>query len=210
MRFRMRQNGAHKQDGVEHATAIAEPAPAPEAPAAPVAPSAAVPSSLVLARLAGGHGPMKSQATGSDARAERLVRQVRGELDELRQAIGHIREVPEELTALDLEAVADDPEAAASLPPVLLVRALLEQRERNRRLEKRLAKQRGRIEQLEDRLRDLKQERAWQRGRLATLDEVIAALHANLADFRLQRDAHELEAPLRPALDAPDEPAHLP
>jgi small-conductance mechanosensitive channel len=209
----MRQNGAQKQNGVEHATAIAEPerpAVAPAEPVAPPEPPPVVPSSLVLARLAGGHGPMKSQATGSDARAERLVRQVRGELDELREAIGRIRGVPEELTALDLEAVADDPEAAATLPPVLLVRALLEQRERNRRLEKRLAKQRGRIEQLEDRVRDLKQERAWQRGRLTTLDDVIAALHANLTDFRLQRDTHEVEAPARPALDAPDEPAHLP
>ncbi|MCK9517626.1 MAG: hypothetical protein M0R74_01170 [Dehalococcoidia bacterium] len=215
MRFRMRHNGIQQQTGVEHATAT----PAvEEPPAAPGARMPATPPSMVAARL-GGHGPMKSQATGSDARAERLVRQVRTEVDELRQALGRMRDTPGELTALDLEAVANDPDAAAALPPVLLVRALLEQRERNTRLEKKLAKQRDRIELLEDRVRDLKQERAWQRGRLSTLDDVIAALHANLSDLRLHRDGRELEAPSAPpiALDSPaahdapdDEPAHLP
>lgn len=212
MRFRMRPKGTHKQHGVDHASAVAQAEPTVAEPTAPVPPPPAAPSPMVAARLAAGHGPMKSQATGSDARAERLVRQVRNEVDELRQALGHIREVPGDLTALDLEAVANDPGAAANLSPVLLVRALLGQRERNARLEKKLAKQRDRIEQLEDRVRDLKQERAWQRGRLSTLDEVIAALHANLADLRFHRDGHELEAPAPPpAIDAPDdEPAHLP
>ncbi|MGE5596615.1 MAG: hypothetical protein ACM3S1_11350, partial [Hyphomicrobiales bacterium] len=137
----------------------------------------------------GFHMALKTQLTGSDARAERLVRQVRSELEDLRQSITRIREIPEALTELDLAAVAADPDAAAALPPGLLVRALIEARERNNRLEKRIAKQRDRIERLEEKVRDLKQERAWLRGRMETFEDVIAALHANIEDLRLHRDS---------------------
>lgn len=209
MRFRVRHNGGHKPSS--------EPAPSAqvEAPVANGTPPASD-VALLERRLAGGHAPMKSQATGGDARAERLVRQVQNEVAELREALGTMRPPPTDLTVLDLDAVAKDPEAAAKLPSQLLVRALVDQHERNATLKRQLEERRKRIDELENRVRELEQECAWSRGRLQTLDDVIAALHANLQDLRLHRDSHQLEAPRPPVVERPDAlaepggPARLP
>lgn len=190
MRFRMRPSSTE----------------APPAPAAESSNPVATPIPAPFASHPGMHRPMKTQMSGADVRTERFVRQVRGELDELRASISHMREIPEELTGLDLDAVAANPEAAATLPPALLVRALVESRDHARRLEKRVAKQRDKIERLEEKVRDLKQERAWVRGRQETLDEVIAALHANLQDLRAFRAPVQIEG----GDDAPALPEPLP
>jgi|GEM_PF-2105733 len=223
MRFRVRQSNAEKSSTTEPAPpADAAPengaAPSPPAAEAPETNGTSLPPNLTLLerRLVGGQATMKGQASGTEARAERLVRQVQHEVAELREALEAVRSAPGGLTALDLDAVARDPEAAAKLPPALLVRALIELRERNMRLEQKLARRRERIRKLEERVRELKQERAWYRGRQQTLDEVIAALHANLQDLRLHRDTHQVEAPQRATIEPPGaiaepgEPARLP
>ena len=201
MRFRMRPSA---QDDAAPAPAPVLETPKTDAPAPIQAPFAAHPNAF--------HRPLKTQMSGADVRTERFVRQVRGELDELGASIAPMREIPEELTGLDIDAVASNPEAAATLPPALLVRALVEARDHGRRLEKRVAKQRDRIERLEEKVRDLKQERAWVRGRQETLDEVIAALHANLEDLRSFRGPLQLEeGPEHPALAEPrPDPLPLP
>ncbi|MCC7364626.1 MAG: hypothetical protein IT303_09655 [Dehalococcoidia bacterium] len=193
MRFRLRANGHQLEPTavaapVEPATAPAVDEPA-AAPAATVEPAAAAPIPAPFAARPGAHAALKTQMSGSDVRTERVARQIRGEIDELRQSVAAFRETPDEMTALDLDAVAESPDAAAALPPALLVRALVEARDRNARLEKQLAKRRDRIERLEERVRELKQERAFLRGRMETFDDVIAALHANIQDLRLHRDA---------------------
>lgn len=147
--------------------------------------------------------PMKGQATGNDARAERFFREVRAEVDDLRRTLSRVRELDEELTELDLDAVTSNPEGAAALPPQVLVRALVESHRANGRLQRRLEKSRDRIARLEDRIRDLKQAQAYESGRLETLDRVIAALHANLEDLRLARDSET------PRVEAPPEPRVL-
>ncbi len=161
--------------------------------AAPPAPQATTPPSMRVP-------PMKGQATGSDARAERFYREVRAEVDDLRRTLSRVRELDEELTELDLDAVTANPEGAAALPPAVLVRALVESHRASGRLQRRLARSRDRVVRLENRIRDLKQERAYESGRLETLDRVIAALHANLEDLRLARDneAPRVEAPPEP------------
>lgn len=208
MRFRMRQNTTNHVNG-----AVAEPppaavaiAPAPEPAASesstggPAAPAAPIPAPFA-ARPGGFHGPMKTQISGSEVRTERIVRQVRSEIDELRQSMAKIRDFPDDLAGLDLAAVAANPDAAAALPPALLVRALVEAHDREARLERRMRKQRERIERLEEKVRALKVERAYSRGRQATLEDVIAALHANLQDLRLFRDgAPGLASGAHPAL----------
>ena len=157
-------------------------------------PSAQTPEpSMLTARM---HAPLKSQFSSSDVRTDRLFRKVRLEVDELRSTLDALHTVPEEFTMLDLDEVAAHPDAAAALPPALLVRALLESRTQNRRLLKRLGRSESRNGRLSARVHQLKTDRAFTRGRLRTLDEVIATLHGNLEDLRQQR---ELLAPAAPA-----------
>ena len=171
------------------AVAVAEPVP-PPAPSTPVAAGPA-PGGMLAARL---HAPLKTQQSSSDVRTERLFRKVRAEVDDLRSTIDALHAVPEELTMLDLDEVAAHPDAAAALPPVILVRALLEARSHNRRLLRRLGKSESRNGRLSASVRKLKQERAFNRGRTQTLDDVIATLHGNLQDLRLHRD-HQAQLP---------------
>jgi hypothetical protein len=135
------------------------------------------------------HLPLKSQATGTDARAERFFRQVRAEVDGLRKQLGEARSPNLELSELDVEAVAADPGAAASLPPEALVRALVKEHSANAELRRKLSRSRAATRKKTDALRRLQNERAFERGRLETLDNVIAALHGNLEDLRIARDA---------------------
>ncbi len=200
MRFRMRHHRLESAPANEPAAApvaIAEPpaAPAwdPAPPATVSAPAAAaadpahapVPPSIAN-RLAG--VPMRSQMSGGDVRAERLVKQVRGEVDELRTTLASLTAGPGDLSTLDYDAVAANPAAAALLPPATLVAAITELHGRNRKLARKSEKLEARLEALETKVRDLKQDRAWARGRLDTLAEVIEALHANIEDLRHHRD----------------------
>ncbi len=156
------------------------------------APEMLAPSPVPLAERPGRlAGSMRTQLGSSDLRAERLVRQLRGQLDELRERIDG-RAVPEFLTRIDLAAVKADPEAAMELPAGLLVRALVMAHDDIVCLEERVADQRTKIGALSARIREIDAERAYNRGRTQTLDEVIAALHANLEDLRLQRDSARL------------------
>lgn len=142
-------------------------------------------------------GSLRTQVGSSDLRAERLVRQLRGQLDELKGRVDG-RAIPAEMTLVDIAAVAADPDAAAELPPALLVRALVESHHRMAELEARVADQRGKIGALSSRIREMDSERAYARGRLQTLEEVIAAMHANLEDLRFIRDAAARPMPLAP------------
>ncbi|MBI2766709.1 MAG: hypothetical protein HYX53_12490 [Chloroflexi bacterium] len=206
MRFRLRSNqhlipAARLESGgsaSESAVAVAE-ASAPARPTAPApAPAAAhaVPPSIAN-RLAA--STQRSQYGSGDVRAERLVRQVRGEMAELRETFEALRAVPEDLTAVDLDAIAANPGAATALPPAMLIRALIATYESNRRLERKVAKLKDETDSLRGRVRDLKQDRAWFRGRMETLDDVIEALHANIDDLRHHRDnTRPVAAPAQP------------
>ena len=172
------------------AVAVLEPpvAPAPPAPepvAAPAAAHAPVPPSIA-SRLAG--SPMRSQLSGGDVRAERMVKQIRGEVEDLRGTLAALSAAPGDLETLDIDAVVASPSAAALLPPATLVAAITALHDRNRRLSRKNAKLEARLEALDAKVRDLKQDRAWARGRLDTLAEVIEALHANIEDLRHHRD----------------------
>ncbi len=173
---------------------------APEAPAAPVeppalppAPSAVTPGPLpasVHTALpgAGPQIPLKGQSTATDARAERLVRAVRGEVEELRETLDQLASDRAEFLEADLAAIVADPEGAASLPAPVLVRALLMATERNDELEAAFERKARLASKLKAQLRDVRIEQASAKGRLETLEEVIAAMHANLEDLRSERE----------------------
>jgi hypothetical protein len=161
----------------------------------PMTPHAIAPSG---ARLA-----FKDQASGTDARAERFFRQVRAEVDDLKKSITERKIVDHEFAELDAAAVAANPEAAALVPADVLVKTIIELHENGERLERRIAKLRGQNGRLRGRIRALKRDRAFERGRLETLDQVIEALHSNLGDLRLARDADS------PRLEARQEPRVL-
>lgn len=174
------------------ALAVLEPPAAPAPPAAAVVPEPApapahapVPPSIA-SRLAG--SPMRSQLSGGDVRAERMVKQIRGEVEDLRGTLAALSAAPGDLETLDIDAVVASPSAAALLPPATLVAAITALHDRNRRLSRKNAKLEARLEALDAKVRDLKQDRAWARGRLDTLAEVIEALHANIEDLRHHRD----------------------
>lgn len=162
------------------------PQPSTRAEAA-TAPVAAVPGPSSLAAR---HMPaLKSQQTSVDARTERLFRQVKTEVDDLRTQLDLRRDSNDRLTELDVEAVASDPEAASALSPAVLVKALLELRDENAQLQGQLGRSKKRVNRLRGRVQQLKQQREYTRGRLETLDQVVEALHGNLQDLRAHRDA---------------------
>jgi chromosome segregation ATPase len=84
--------------------------------------------------------------------------------------------------------VAGDPGAAETFPPGILVGTILECDAENRALSLRLEAREQELQDLRQSLADHVVEDAEIRGRLRTLEEVIAALHSNLEDLRLQRD----------------------
>ncbi len=132
--------------------------------------------------------PLRGQATGSDARAERLIRQIRSEVEDLRQTLDEMATAQEDMVTIDLDAVIADPEAAAALPPAVLVRGLISAVERIAALSNEITTVNAAVKRLETLNHDLELEHSFNRGRLETLDEVIAALHGNLQDLRYERD----------------------
>lgn len=163
------------------------PAPQPVAPDQP--PAAAAP---VV------NFPLRSQVTGSDSRADRLLRQVRGEVEALKKTFDEIALDRDEMLELDLDALMADPEHALTLPPAVLVRALVEAGQESQRLRKRASRQREKVAKLTRALRDLEREDAGRRARIETFEDVLAALHANLEDLRYERDQVRLGTPAAP------------
>ncbi len=84
--------------------------------------------------------------------------------------------------------VLADPVAAERLPSATLVNALLEADAENRALRRHLHARKRELQDLRKAMAGHVAEDSEIRGRLRTLEEVIAALHANLEDLRLQRD----------------------
>ncbi|MCL6643844.1 MAG: hypothetical protein K6U88_02505 [Dehalococcoidia bacterium] len=153
---------------------------------------------------------MKGQASGADLRAERLVRQVRKDVERLQSTLEQLRVEQSDLLEVGPDTVAANPEAAAALPPAALVRAIIAARDENRRLRKQLRKARKQRDRAIERVRALELAAAGRDSRLATLEEVIAALHANLHDLRQERDLLREWAPARlgrPDALPPGEPA---
>lgn len=140
---------------------------------------------------------LRSQYSAADARTDRLVRQMRDEVEDLRQSLEMRAEVP--AAEPDIAAILADPGAAADLPPAFLVRALQAANERHAELLAELEHARKRSSKLKAKLRKRRTKQAANDARFATLQDVIAALHANLEDLRLERDnAYRLAPGPRP------------
>jgi len=146
---------------------------------------------------------MRGQMTGSDARAERLVRQVRTEVAALQETLTALAAEHDEMLEVDPAAVAKNPEAALTLAPAILVRAVISSENENRRLRKRAKIQRRQVERMRGRMQELELQEAARASRLATLEDVLAALHGNLADLRQEREFLRQWAP--PQLSRPNE-----
>lgn len=196
MRFPLR-----RQQEAELAAAPAEqPSPAPEPipfppqSAAGIDPHAGTWDELLRPR---GRSELRlrGQMTSSDARAERLIRQVRTEVAALAETLGALAEEHDDMLEVDPAAVAANPEAALTLAPAILVRAVVSAEQENRRLRKQARKNRARLERTRSRLHELQLSEAARISRLETLEEVISALHGNLTDLRQQRDALSQWAP---------------
>lgn len=176
--------------------AAPEPIPFPPAPVAPPDANAAGWEELLRERTTPKLDmPLRGQLNGSDARAERLVRQVRSDVERLQQVLDALSAEQGEMMDVDPAAIAANPEAAATLAPSLLVRAVVSAENENRRLRKRVAKARQREQKLHGRLQQLEMAEAARLGRLDTLEQVLAALHGNLQDLREEREFFRQWAP---------------
>jgi len=155
---------------------------------------------------------MKRQLNSGDVRTDRLVRQLREEIDGVRTLLDAFAEDQEELLVVDPEAIAADPRAAASLPGTILVRTILAVEEERAQAVERAAALEHDVESLAAQVIELRLSEASLRGRLQTYDDVIAALHGNLEDLRYARDhtasiqAEPTRLRLRPVADSEDEP----
>lgn len=132
---------------------------------------------------------LRSQLTGSDARTERLVRQVRAEIDDLRALLDTSVEARDGLYHLDYEAIVGDPAAVAALPHETLTRNLITAARRVVELEQAAEAREHDIDSQRATMDELRRDEAWMRGRYESLTDVIGALHGNLEDLRRSRDA---------------------
>jgi hypothetical protein len=149
--------------------------------------------------------PLKSQFTGADSRADRLIRQLRGEVEAIRGSLDQYAAESAEMLEVDLAAVVADPAAAATLPAAALVRALISAAEKNERLRAENETRRRKGAHLRKELRAMRIAEAATNARVETLEEVIAALHANLEDLRAARDHGRAALPPAPAaIELPD------
>jgi hypothetical protein len=146
---------------------------------------------------------LRGQMSSSDARAERLIRQVRTEVAALQETLTALAQEHDEMLEVDPASVAENPEAALTLPPAILVRAVVSAEAENRRLRKRARKIQARQQQMKERLLELQLSEAARASRLQTLEDVIGALHGNLQDLRQEREFLRQWAP--PRLERPGE-----
>jgi len=171
--FRIRRGSNTEKASI--APVVADPAPPATEAAVPVPPADPLPFR------------QKSQLTGQDARAERLVLGVRSEVSELREYVSALRERAGEAFALDIESVIADPALAVTIPPRLFLDEILRQRERIHELDAALAALNAELQKALDADHDASLRLAVSEARRETLGEVIAALHANLEDLRALR-----------------------
>ena len=184
--------------------AAPEPIPFPPSASMPIDPHAGTWDELM--RKSGSPAArerMRGQMTSGDARAERLVRQVRTEVAALQETLTALSQEHDEMLEVDPASVAGNPEAALTLPPAVLVRAVISAEAENTRLRKRARKVEARQRQLRERLRELQLSEAARASRLQTLEDVISALHGNLTDLRQEREYLRQWAP--PRLATPGE-----
>lgn len=135
---------------------------------------------------------LREQSTSADAQAGRLVRQVRDEVEQLKNTLESLTFDRDEMFELDIEALVADPEHATTLPPAVLVRAVVEAAEEAKGLREKLQAEQEKRLKLQRRMRELRRADAARQARLDALEQVIAALHANLEDLRLERDRTRL------------------
>jgi len=199
-----------RQQEAELASQADQPAPAPDP--IPFPPPAGAPADayagswdeLLRTRTNGPGGlRLRGQMTSSDARAERLVRQVRTEVAALQETLAALAQEHDEMLEVDPASVAKNPEAALTLPPAVLVRAVAAAERENRRLRKQARKYAERQRALKERLHQLQIADAARASRLQTLEDVIGALHGNLTDLRQEREFLRQWAP--PRLERPGE-----
>jgi len=180
-----------------------EPIPFPPSASTPIDPHAGTWDELLRSRTRGGEIRMRGQMTSTDARAERLVRQVRTEVAALQETLTALAQEHDEMLEVDPASVVKNPEAALTLAPAVLVRAVISAESENRRLRKRARKVQERQRQMQARLQELQLAEAARVSRLQTLEDVIGALHDNLGDLRHEREFLRQWAP--PKLERPGE-----
>lgn len=189
MRFPLRRQQTDELANVPEAPAQAAPDPIPfPAQAGVIDPNAGTWDELLRQKPGVGSPRMRAQMTSSDARAERLVRQVRTEVAALQKTLASLAEEHDEMLEVDPASVAKNPEAALTLPPAVLVRAVVSAETENRKLRKRAQKVQARQRQLRERLHELQLSEAARASRMQTLEDVISALHGNLQDLRKDRE----------------------
>lgn len=207
MRFPLRrQQEAELAAAPAGDSAAPEPIPFPPPPGTPIDPHAGTWDELLRTRTTASGMRMRGQMNSSDARAERLVRQVRNEVAALQATLHALSQEHDDLLEVDPAAVASNPQAALTLPPAVLVRAVMSAEAENRKLRSQARKAAERQRRLRERLHELQLAEAARASRLQTLEEVIAALHGNLGDLRQEREFLRQWAP--PKLAA--SPAILP
>lgn len=131
---------------------------------------------------------LKGQASAYDARAERLVLGIRAEVEELRDAVSVRQQVEESVMRVDAAALLAQPGLVSAVPPMLLARLIDDMRAQVGELENALAQRTHELERLQSDNAQLQREHAGANSRLETLQDVIAALHANIQDLRAARD----------------------
>ncbi len=198
-----RQQEAELAAPAELASSSPDPIPFPPSANQPIDPHAGTWDELLRARTRGGELRLRGQMTSSDARAERLVRQVRTEVAALSETLTALAQEHDEMLEVDPASVAKNPEAALTLAPAVLVRAVISAESENKRLRKQARRASARQRALKARLHDLQLSEAARASRLQTLEEVIGALHGNLGDLRQEREFLRQWAP--PKLQRPGE-----
>ncbi|MEO8541790.1 MAG: hypothetical protein ABI577_18775 [bacterium] len=205
MRFPLRRQQSEELAIAPEAEPSHSPEPIPFPPSAntPIDPNAGTWDELLRHKGSTGGMRLRGQMTSSDARAERLVRQVRTEVSALQETLAALAQEHDEMIEVDPASVAQNPEAALTLAPAILVRAVISAEAENRRLRKRMRKAEERKRQMRERMHELQLSEAARLSRLQTLEEVISALHGNLTDLRQEREFLRQWAP--PRLSAPGE-----
>lgn len=206
MRFPLRRQQSSELDSriSPEASTAPEPIPFPPSPKAPIDPHTGTWDELLRHRIEPTPGlKLRGQMSSSDARAERLVRQVRTDVSALQETLAALAQEHDEMLEVDPASVAKNPEAALALAPAVLVRAVISAEAENRRLRKRARKAFEREQKMRARLQELQLSEAARVSRLQTLEDVIGALHGNLTDLRQEREFLRQWAP--PKLQRPGE-----